>query len=469
MGDLTLPDRNSEPAVGFQRWLRIVLPLFVAAATFVVRTWGITTHSWVLGDQIRDWEIALGPFTRLPLVGPATHVHGYTIGPAFYWVLWAIRVVFGPWFENLPHAGGIGQAALQSAVDALLLIAVWKRTQSVWIGMTAIVLVSMASFDLSISALIWNPALGSTLAKAATALILLDWPKQSALRTGITAAIAWCAVHAYTGAVFVALGVFTALIADPLRRGDRRAAWRNGSIVAGVVALLQIPYLAHQLRGRAEDSGMSAVVASLADTIAGRIPIRLADSAHAYRFALEYLQLSPWHGGAILWVLAACGVIVAVRYRRDPVLLAVTLLPQVAALIGYAFWLGDLEAYYYVSLMPAAVLTMVLGVSAVVPRRMEPVVGCVLLVGALLLIPGRLEFAATLFRMPQYETFVRASRTIVMSRQPMRAVRAGFEIPPTSSPEFIFTILGGRIERGAMWWAEITPDSQVVYHRADVP
>jgi hypothetical protein len=421
----------------------------------------------VLGDQIRDWEIALGPFSRLPLVGPATHVHGYTIGPAFYWVLWVIRVVFGPWFENLPHAGGIGQAALQSAVDALLFIAVWKRTQSVWIGLTAIVLVSMASFDLAISALIWNPALGSTLARAATALILLDWPGRSALRTGITAAVAWCAVHAYTGAVFVVLGVFTALIADPLRHGDRRAVWRNGSIIAGVVALLQIPYLVHQLRGRAEDSGMSAVVGSLADTIAGRIPIRLADSAHAYRFALEYLQLSPWHGSAILWAVAACGVIVAVRYRRDPALLAVTLLPQVAALIGYAFWLGDLEAYYYVSLMPAAVLTMVLGVSAVVPRRLDPVVGSALLVGALLLIPARLEFAGTLFRMPQYETFVRASRTIVRSRQPMRAVRAGFEIPPTSSPEFIFTILGGRIERGAMWWAEITPDSQVVYHRAD--
>ena len=214
---------------------------------------------------------------------------------------------------------------------------------------------------------------------------------------------------------------------------------------------------------------MTAVVGSLEDTIAGRTPIRLADSVRAYVFALEYLQLSPWHGDAILWVVAACGAIVAVRYRRDPALLAVTLLPQVAALIGYGFWLGDLEAYYYVSLMPAAVLTVLLGVSALVPPRLGNVVGCALLVGALVLIPARLQFAATLFRMPQYETFVRASRTIVRSRQPMRAVRAGFDVPPTSNPEFIFTILGGRIERGAPWWAEIAPDSQVVYHRADSP
>ena len=69
--------------------------------------------------------------------------------------------------------------------------------------------------------------------------------------------------------------------------------------------------------------------------------------------------------------------------------------------------------------------------------------------------------------MPQYETFVRASRVIVRSRQPMRAIRASFPIPATSNPEFIFTILGGRIEHGAPWWAEIMPDSRVVYHQAD--
>ena len=212
---------------------------------------------------------------------------------------------------------------------------------------------------------------------------------------------------------------------------------------------------------------MTAVIGSLGDTITGRMPIRLADSVQAYTFALEYLQLSPWRGGAIFWAVAACGAIVAVRYRRDPVLLAVTLLPQLAAVIGYAFWLADLQAYYYVSLMPAAVLTVVLGVSALVPQRMAAVVGCAFLVGALALIPGRLQFAATLFRMPQYETFVRASRAIVRSRQPMRAVRAGFPIPGTSNPEFIFTILGGRIEHGAPWWAEIRADSQVVYHQAD--
>jgi hypothetical protein len=281
----------------------------------------------------------------------------------------------------------------------------------------------------------------------------------------IVAAVAWCAVHAYTGAVFVALGIFAALIVDPLSRGDRRTAWRNTAVVLGVVVLLQVPYLVHRLRSQAAEGGMTAVADSLADTVTGRIPLRFADSARAFTFAVDYLQLSPWHWGAILWFVGACGVLAAVRYRRDPALLAITLLPQVAALVGYAFWLGDLEAYYYLSLMPAVVLTVLIGVWTVVPRRVEHVAGCVLLAGALLIVPARMEFAATLFRMPQYETFVRAARRIVRAGQPMESVRAGFPIPPTSSPEFIFTALGGRIERGAPWWAEITPDGQVLYHK----
>src|SRR4051794_8984355 len=95
----------------------------VGIALAVFRTRGISQHFFMLTDQIRDWAVALEPFTRMPLVGPPTHVGGYTIGPAFYWVLWTIRVLVGPWCDNLPHAGGIGQATLLSAVDALFLLA----------------------------------------------------------------------------------------------------------------------------------------------------------------------------------------------------------------------------------------------------------------------------------------------------------------------------------------------------------
>ena len=74
-------------------------PTAIAAAalyTFFIRTRGITDHFLMLREQIRDWNIALGPLSSLPLVGTASTAGGHTFGPVFYWALWLIRVTIGP-------------------------------------------------------------------------------------------------------------------------------------------------------------------------------------------------------------------------------------------------------------------------------------------------------------------------------------------------------------------------------------
>ena len=133
--------------------------------------------------HVGDWAIALGPFSQLPLVGPATHVSGYTVGPAFYWILWAIRVIVGPWFDNLPHAGGIGQALVQSGADALLLTAIWRRTQSLLVALATMVLITTSAYDLALAPLVWNPVMGSTIAKIALALGIRSGWARSRKRT----------------------------------------------------------------------------------------------------------------------------------------------------------------------------------------------------------------------------------------------------------------------------------------------
>jgi hypothetical protein len=147
------------------------------------------------------------------------------------------------------------------------------------------------------------------------------------------------------------------------------------------------------------------------------------------------------------------------------VLLAVTLLPQGVAILGYAFWLGDLDSYYYLSLMPAAVLTVLLGATALVPKRRVQAVGMALFAGALAIAPARLEAAATMFKMPEYRALVVGSREIIKRKQPMRSIRTTDKLPPTSNPEFLFRVLGGRIDRGAEWRAVILPDGRVNYSR----
>jgi hypothetical protein len=451
-------DRDSRVA-------RFVAVLLMFAFTLTIRVWGVSSQFLMLGDQIRDWAIASGPFAALPLVGPPTHFSGYTIGPAFYWILWAIRVSVGPWFDNLPHGGGVGQAVLQSGVDALLLAAVWHRTRSAWMALATVILLATASFDLSLAAVIWNPVVGATLAKLATALVLLEWPRRSPAALGVTAGIAWCAVHAYTGAIFVAVGIFVALLVDSVVAGDRRVAWRNLSIIAVVVALLQVPYVAHQVAHRFGDPAMGAVIGSVGRIASGTEPLQFARSWGAYASAFDFIQASPWQIPWAVWVLVACGGIVAIRYRHDPALLAVTLVPQVAAVIGYAFFLGGLEHYYYLSVMPAAVLTVLLGASALPSPRLARLVSIALCGVSLAIAPARILYATQLSKLPEYGALVDGSRRIAHFTEPMRAIRTAFTLPATSDPEYVYRILGGRLEPSSPWVGVIHVDGSVSYRK----
>jgi len=48
----------------------------------------------------------------------------------------------------------------------------------------------------------------------------------------------------------------------------------------------------------------------------------------------------------------------------------------------------------------------------------------------------------------------------------MQSIRTDFELSPLSDPEFIFGILGGRLERSADWRAVIRADGGVSYYPA---
>jgi hypothetical protein len=448
------------------RYLRVAVLASVFSSILALRIYRIDEHFLLLEDQIRDWAIALGPLTKLPLVGPPTHVGGYTIGPAFYWILWGIRVTFGPWFQNLPHAGGIGQAALQSAADVLLLYAVWRRTRSVWIGLTTVVLVATAGYDLHLAAVIWNPMVGAALAKIATALVLLGWPERSRAGVAVTAAVAWCGVQSYTGVIFVAVSVFVAILAPPFERRDRAALLRNGGIIVLVVAALQIPYALHQLSTGFRQSAMGAVTGSVARILTGQDPPQLTNSWAGYFGAFHRIQVVPWSAPWSVWALIACGVVVAIRYRRDPTLLAVTLLPQIMAIVGYAFYVGDfLDSYYYFSLMPAAVLTVVLALTAMPSRPMAQAISIALFAMSVAISPTRIAYAHVLPRMPEYRILVEASRKIAKVPQPMREIQTAFKLPPTADPAFVYKILGGHIDSASPFVAVIKSDGGVEFQK----
>jgi hypothetical protein len=447
--------------------LRPAIALLVFALALAIRINGISQHFWLLGDQIRDWAIALRPFSQLPLVGPPTHVGGYTIGPAFYWILWTLRVLFGPWFDNLPHAGGIGQAALQSAADAVLLVAIWRRTGSPWIALATIVIAATAAFDVSLASLVWNPPMGAALAKLAMSAVLADWHRRSVVHVAVAAAVAWSAVHAYTGAIFVVLGVFVAMLIDPLVRGDRRLASRNAAVIAVAVLLLQLPLIVFQLT-KPRDAAMGAVSGSLSRVLSGESPPEILKSLNGYVEAVQVIELMPGRLPGLGWLLLISAGLVTLGYLKDPALLSVTVLPQMAAIAGYSLFLDDLDAYYYLSLMPATVLTFVLAVTAMPAARFARATAMVMLVAALAFVPIRVRNAATMFQMPQYRILVDASRKVRTFGQPMRQIRTDFALPPSSNAEFLFEVLGGTIDRRAPWVCVIRANGEVTFSQVPV-
>jgi hypothetical protein len=445
-------------------WAALALALFA----FAIRVRGIDQHFWLLGDQIRDWGIALRPISELPLVGPATHVGGYTIGPAYYWIMWVVRITVGPWFDNLPHAGGYGQAAIESAADALLVVAVWRRTRSGWVALATGLVIITASFDLALSAIDWTPPIASALVKAAVALILLDWQRTSVWRAAVIAALAWCALQVYTGAVFVTAGVFAALLVRPLADRDWPGLRRRVLALVAVVFALQVPYLVHRLRP-SSGAAMGAVTGGVWRVLSGQAPPEIAKSLTGFAGAFNYIEVEPWHTPLPLIALAVCCAVVLIRYRHDRPVQAVTVLPLLLAIAGYALFLDTLDHYYYIPVMPVAVLTMSMAMAVPARDRLGHAIGVVLCVAAAGLVPSRLAFAATMHRLPEYHVLVDASRAIVGAHRSVRSIRTEFELPPSTEPDFVYRILGGRIDATAPQSASIAATGDVTYVTASPP
>jgi hypothetical protein len=295
------------------------------------------------------------------------------------------------------------------------------------------------------------------------ALLFLNWPRAVMLRAAVVTALAWCAVQVYTGAVYVTAGVLLALLIEALKGRDWKAARRVAVAIGVVVIVLQLPYLAHRAFDGASGPAMGAVTGGLGRILSGDASPQVAKSLAGYAAAFNYIEVMPWQTTLPLWALAACSLVVVVRYRRDPAVLALTLVPQALAIAGYALFLDTLDHYYYIPVMPAAVLTMAFALALPATGLAGRVVGIALVAAAATIVPWRLGFATTMHRLPEYRVLVAASRDIAGRHEAVRAIRTEFTLPPSTDPEFLYKILGGRIDANSAASAVIRADGTVTY------
>ena len=279
------------------RAYRVVCAVAVFASLVLARTRDIDESFWLAGDQIRDWETALGSWRELPLTGPPNSVGGPTLGPIYYWTLWSIRHVIGAWTDNLPHAGGIGLSTIQSAADVIFLLALWRRT-SFPLALAVTLLIATAPQDMALTATIWNPPLAVALVKIAIAMTLVVAERRSTTWTVLATVCAWLAVQAHSSAIFAAVPI---LVLPAMLDGRDRgwiAALKCGCVVAAVIVLLQLPFIVQAVSTPSETRLPRLVTSGVASALSHPGSLRPVDSFVALSNATIFIQTnregSPW-------------------------------------------------------------------------------------------------------------------------------------------------------------------------------
>lgn len=438
----------------------------VAGGVFLTLAWlrtiGITHEFLFNGEQIRDWALVLGSWRDLPLTGTPSTAGGDSFGPVYYWVLWVARVTIGPFTQNLPHAGGIGIALFQSAADAWLVIAIWKRWKSLPLAVGVVLLIATGPLDLSLSATIWNPAVAVALVKMTMAMVLTQPEAPSLWRIAITSALAWMAVQAHSTGIFVAASVMGALTLQPLIARNWRRAFEVARVNVEVIVLLQLPWLWHQLHAPGSELGPSRVVNSLAGGTTGEASVSLARS-YASSMGLTALNLTqPLTMPGALVIVAVVLAIVAWRQRRDLMVLAITLMPLLLTIVGFATWTATFESYWFLTLVPALALATGLAVSSW-PGRAGTIGAAVLCAVVLVAVPSRVRESHTMNRQPHYAALVAGVKAIYAQTPVIRQTFLDFEVPPECNEQFLYRLLGGDVTPTAPFVATIHATGEVTF------
>jgi hypothetical protein len=441
------------------RWAAFSLGAAVGIALVALRTWGISQHFWMLGEQIRDWTIALGSWRDLPLSGAPSTMGGRGLGPIYYWVLWAVRHAVGPWCSDLPHAGGIGISLMQSIADTALLFAIWRRLGSLPLAVAVVVLAATNPIDLEISATIWNPPVAVAFVKTAIAVVLIAG--ESIWWSVGATTIAWLAVQAHSSAAFVALPIMAAFVAREMMARRWLRAARTARAIVEVVLVLEVPYFIDRFRHPGEAIGPTGFVGRQASL---NVFANTQSILGAFRFAAWPLQSMP--SGWLLVIAAAAAVCAAIATRKDLPLASVTFVPLLMAIAAFARWRGVIESYWFLTLAPSMALTVGCAMTAIPRPAMARGAAAVFLAVALLGVPAR--YRQTTMTMPVYGALARGSVDIRRRAPAVADIVTDFELPRTSQRGFIYTtVLGGRLDPSAPYVAHIAGNGGVTFTSAN--
>jgi hypothetical protein len=434
----------------------------VALAFFAYVAWartdGITSSFLLLGEQIRDWTLALGNWWDLPLTGTPSGAGGRGWGPAYFWVLWIGRHLVGPFTSNLPHAGGITISLLQAIADTLVLVALMRRL-SLPLAVAAALIIATQPFEVGLSAAIWNPPVATAFAKMAIALMLGLNASASRWRIAATAAVAWLAVQAHASGLFVAVPIFAAIVLEPLLKRRWARATDLLVVLVAIVFVLEIPYGVAMLRSPDEARGPTIALESASNVSAFDLP-----SSFVRVTSVAGWLVSAGNDAWPFWLVTLVAMAVVIwRWSRDGQLLAISVGPIATATVLFSTWTRPYESYWFMTLAPALVITASFAISAVPWVRVRTLAGVALLAAVVLWQPSRVAASKNFFRYPQYRALLAGSKVASRQAPVLRGVRAAFEVHETTDVGYLYRVLGGRITPDGPLDAIIQPDGTVTF------
>lgn len=439
---------------------RARVAIAVAFFTYVVfiRTHDVTSTFLLLGEQMRDWTLALSSWRDLPLTGPPSTAGGRGFGPAYYWVLWLGRHAIGPFTNNLPHAGGLTVALLQSIADTWLFVVLARRI-SLPLALAIMLMVASGPFDVGLSKAIWNPPVATALVKMTIAQMLMLGDTPTLWRLAAVAATAWLSVQGHSAGFFVAAPVLAALAIQPMVARQWRRAVDVIRVVVEVIVVLEIPYVISQFKAPASTIGPTVVIDSLAN--AAKLEI-----AHSFTSVVNITgelivhRHDAWSFGLLMAVAAA---IAAWQWRRDIGMLSVSVGPLIAATALFSTWTRPYDSYWFMPLVPSMVLTMGLAVTAIPREKIALGVSAALLLLALYWQPQRFNESLEQFSYPAYGPLLAGSREAIRRTPVLRTLFVKFPVHPTTEVDYLYRILGGRMDPNGPFDARIQEDGTVIF------
>ena len=442
-----------------KRFLELHKVMLLGAALFVYslcfRLYGVDDNFWLMGDQIRDWNVVAGSFAELPLHGTPRVDGGFCYGPIFYWVLWLFRHGLASFFGNLPHIAAYGFAVLHAAAEVCLFKAMLARGVRLPTALVVSLALLSSAGEACLFSTLWNPNLAIIFAMTSLACLVARWPRRSIAGLVITVSCAVLAVHAHMPALFMALPTALAAFVEHAERCSWPERWRALAAGALAMAVAHLPLAVHmgsESGGAAKPSILATALADPSVMLAkfrGRASITfLFDSFHE----LLVMPLGTTAQFAVCLMLAALAWLWRCGWR-DPLTMAV-LGTFGLTWVGWGLWTGIYVQYWLVAVQCHFALLFGFGLARFIFPKFEHFAGGALLALLLFTQPARWESRQVMDRFPTYGVLVRSAPGLVKA-VPQAGSVSGCNGTYQEQAELLYRLAGGQIDRQSSVHAEM--------------